>query len=93
MFLFFFKPPTHLVLGSKLIINFLSNLFVPRLGEFKASLLKAFSSAHAQTLPLTTVKESVKRDKAFRDEEIESALQVMQDANQIMVADDNVFLI
>lgn len=64
-----------------------------RLGEFKAALLKAFSSAHAQTLPLTTVKESVKRDKAFRDEEIESALQVMQDANQIMVADDNVFLI
>ena len=72
---------------------FLSNLFALRLSEFKAALLKAFSSAHAQTLPLTTVKESVKRDKAFRDEEIESALQVMQDANQIMVADDNVFLI
>lgn len=64
-----------------------------RLGEFKAALLKAFSSAHAQTLALTTVKESVKRDKAFRDVEIESALQVMQDANQIMVAEDNVFLI
>ena len=93
MFLFFFKPPTHLILGSLLIINFLSNLFALRLSEFKAALLKAFSSAHAQTLPLTTVKESVKRDKAFRDEEIESALQVMQDANQIMVADDNVFLI
>ena len=72
---------------------FLSNLFALRLSEFKAALLKAFSSAHAQTLPLTTVKESVKRDKAFRDEEIESALQVMQDANQIMVADDSVFLI
>ena len=52
-----------------------------------------FSSAHAQTLPLTTVKDSVKRDKIFRDEEIDSALQVMQEANQIMVADDNVFLI
>lgn len=61
-----------------------------RLGEFKAALLGAFSSAHAQTLPLTTVKASV---KAFSDEEIESALQVMQDANQIMVAEDNVFLI
>ena len=92
-FCFFFEPPTYLILGSLLIINFLSNLFALRLGEFKAALLKAFSSAHAQTLPLTTVKESVKRDKAFRDEEIESALQVMQDANQIMVADDNVFLI
>ena len=93
MFLLFFEPPTHLILGSLLIINFLTNLFALRLGEFKAALLKAFSSAHAQSLPLTTVKESVKRDKAFRDEEIESALQVMQDANQIMVADDNVFLI
>lgn len=64
-----------------------------RLTEFKAALLEAFSSAHAQTLPLTTVKDSVKRDKTFSDEEIDSALQVMQDANQIMVADDNVFLI
>lgn len=64
-----------------------------RLTEFKAALLGAFSSAHAQTLPLTTVKDSVKRVKTFSDEEIDSALQVMQDANQIMVADDNVFLI
>lgn len=64
-----------------------------RLTEFKAALLGVFSSAHAQTLPLTTVKDSVKRDKTFSDEEIDSALQVMQDANQIMVADDNVFLI
>ena len=64
-----------------------------RLTEFKAALLGAFSSAHDQTLPLTTVKDSVKRDKTFSDEEIDSALQVMQDANQIMVADDNVFLI
>lgn len=64
-----------------------------RLSEFKAALLGAFSSAHAQTLPLSRVKESVKRDKAFSDEEIESALHVMQDANQIMVAEDNVFLI
>ena len=67
-----------------------------RLGEFKAALLEAFSSAHVQTLPLSTVKESVKRDtrdKTFSDEEIDSALQVMQDANQIMVAEGNVFLI
>ena len=64
-----------------------------RLTEFKAALLAAFSSAHAQTLPLATVKASVKRDKPFSDEEIDSALQVMQDANQIMVADENVFLI
>jgi len=64
-----------------------------RLTEFKAALLGAFSSAHAQTLPLSTVKDSVKRDKPFNDEEIDSALQVMQDANQIMVADENVFLI
>lgn len=68
-------------------------LSADRLTEFKAALLGAFSSAHAQTLPLTTVKDSVKRDKTFSDEEIDSALQVMQDANQIMVADDNVFLI
>ncbi|KAJ7389280.1 MCM DNA helicase complex subunit [Desmophyllum pertusum] len=71
-------------------------LSADRLGEFKAALLEAFSSAHVQTLPLSTVKESVKRDtrdKTFSDEEIDSALQVMQDANQIMVAEGNVFLI
>ncbi|XP_073251050.1 DNA replication licensing factor MCM3-like isoform X1 [Porites lutea] len=61
-----------------------------RLSEFKAALLGAFSSAHAQSLPLSTVKKSL---KAFSDAEIESALQVMQDDNKIYVAEDNVFLI
>ena len=61
-----------------------------RLSEFKAALLGAFSSAHAQSLPLSTVKESL---KAFSDAEIQSALQVMQDDNKIYVAEDNVFLI
>ena len=61
-----------------------------RLSDFKAALRGAFTSAHAQTLPLATVKDSV---KTFSEEEIESALQVMQDANQIMVANDDVFLI
>lgn len=64
-----------------------------RLTEFKAALSGVFSSAHAQTLPLSTVKDSMKRDKTFSDEEIDSALQVMQDANLIMVAGENVFLI
>lgn len=61
-----------------------------RLAEFKAALLGAFSSAHAQSLPLSTVKDSV---KTFTQQEVESALQVMQDANQIMVAEESVFLI
>lgn len=61
-----------------------------RLSEFKAALLGAFSSAHAQSLPLSTVKKSL---KAFSDAEIESALQVMQDDNKVYVAEDNVFLI
>jgi len=68
-------------------------LSADRLAEFKAALSEAFSSAHTQTLPLSTVKDSVRRDKTFSDEEIDSALQVMQDANHIMVADENVFLI
>ncbi|XP_074607666.1 zygotic DNA replication licensing factor mcm3-like isoform X1 [Acropora palmata] len=61
-----------------------------RLAEFKTALLGAFSSAHAQSLPLSTVKGSI---KSFTEQEIDSALQVMQDANQIMVAENNVFLI
>lgn len=44
-------------------------------------------------LPLATVKDSLKRDKTFTDEEIDSGLQVMQDANKIMVANEDVFLI
>jgi len=68
----------------------LSSIFIFRLGQFKAALYGAFSSAHAQSLPLATVKESV---KTFSEEEIESGLQVMQDANHIMVTEDDVFLI
>lgn len=64
-----------------------------RLTQFKAALSEVFTSAHAQMLPLATVKDSLKRDKTFTDEEIDSGLQVMQDANKIMVANEDVFLI
>ncbi|KAJ8008763.1 hypothetical protein DPEC_G00081790 [Dallia pectoralis] len=66
-----------------------------RLKVFKTSLLEAFRSAHAQSVGLKSVTESVNRDRdePFSQSEIRAALVRMQDDNQIMVADDIIFLI
>ena len=67
-----------------------------RLDKFKASLMKVFSAAHAQSLPLVQVKESVNKghpDAKFGEKEFGAALQIMQEANQIYEADGHVFLI
>uniref|UniRef100_A0A3P8XV59 DNA replication licensing factor MCM3 n=1 Tax=Esox lucius TaxID=8010 RepID=A0A3P8XV59_ESOLU len=66
-----------------------------RLKEFKSSLLEVFRSAHAQSVGLKSVMESVNkdRDEPFDQSEVRAALARMQDDNQIMVADDIIFLI
>nr|QIC49963.1 DNA replication licensing factor MCM3-like protein [Actinia equina] len=67
-----------------------------RLAKFKTSLVNAFSAAHVQSLPLIQLRESINKDNAdakYDELEFDAAIQIMQEANQIYAADDNVFLI
>uniref|UniRef100_A0A4W5LPM6 MCM3-like winged helix domain-containing protein n=1 Tax=Hucho hucho TaxID=62062 RepID=A0A4W5LPM6_9TELE len=66
-----------------------------RLKEFKSSLLEVFRSAHAQSVGMNSLMESVNKDRdaPFTLTEVRAALARMQDDNQIMVADDIIFLI
>lgn len=66
-----------------------------RLKEFKSSLFAVFQSAHAQSVNMKDLKDDINkaREKHFSDDEIRSALARMQEDNQVMVADDIIFLI
>ncbi|EHB06890.1 DNA replication licensing factor MCM3 [Heterocephalus glaber] len=66
-----------------------------RLKAFKVALLDVFREAHAQSVGLAHLTESVNQDKEepFSAEEIQAALDKMQDANQVMVSEGIVFLI
>ena len=63
---------------------------------FKASLLSLFKMEHAQSLPTDSIHAHVNKENKkspFSEEEIEGALNKMQEDNQIMVSDKVVFLI
>lgn len=67
-----------------------------RLEKFKSLLQNAFALAHVQALLMDDVKTAVNKDEKqiqFTDVEIRTALNVMQEANQLMVSDGSVFLI
>ncbi|NP_001133652.1 DNA replication licensing factor MCM3 [Salmo salar] len=66
-----------------------------RLKDFKSSLLEVFRSAHAQSVGINSLMESVNKDSdaPFTMTEVRAALARMQDDNQIMLADDIIFLI
>lgn len=70
-------------------------LSADRLKEFKSSLFAVFQSAHAQSVNMKDLKMDINkgREKSFSDAEIRTALTRMQDDNQVMVADDIIFLI
>lgn len=60
--------------------------------QFKSSLFKLFHRERAQALTMDQIYEHVKSDFASMDE-VKNALNMMQDDNQIMISDDNVFII
>ncbi|XP_041038385.1 zygotic DNA replication licensing factor mcm3-like isoform X1 [Carcharodon carcharias] len=66
-----------------------------RFKEFKAALLDAFKTAHAQSLGMQTLMASINKDNTvpFSDVEVQTALDKMQEDNQIMVSDHIIFLI
>ncbi|TRY99824.1 hypothetical protein DNTS_014884 [Danionella cerebrum] len=66
-----------------------------RLKEFKGALLEVFRSSHAQSVGMNTLMDGIKKScpSAFSESEVRAALTRMQDDNQVMVADDIIFLI
>uniref|UniRef100_A0A4W5MQ81 DNA replication licensing factor MCM3 n=1 Tax=Hucho hucho TaxID=62062 RepID=A0A4W5MQ81_9TELE len=78
-----------------LFLYILSLAVFSRLKEFKSSLLEVFRSTHAQSVGMNSLMESVNKDSdaPFTLTEVRAALARMQDDNQIMVADDIIFLI
>lgn len=66
-----------------------------RLKEFKVALLEVFRAAHAQSVGMNRLIESINQDNEspFSPAEVQAALNKMQDDNQVMVSDDIIFLI
>ncbi|KAM4040189.1 DNA replication licensing factor MCM3 [Anomaloglossus baeobatrachus] len=66
-----------------------------RLKDFKAALLDAFKSAHAQSIAIPTLMDAINKnnDAPFSDGEVKAALELMEEANHIMVSENIVFLI
>ncbi|XP_063309098.1 maternal DNA replication licensing factor mcm3 [Pelobates fuscus] len=66
-----------------------------RIKEFKAALLKAFKSTRSQSVTVTQLLELINKGNinTFEVGEVKQALDNMQNDNQVMVADDVVFLI
>ena len=65
-----------------------------RLKVFRTLLHKLFQQQRAQLLPLSRVREYINAEQSeeFTPGEITAAINKMSDANQIMAADDNIFL-
>ncbi|KAM8846084.1 DNA replication licensing factor MCM3 [Synchiropus picturatus] len=72
-----------------------TELSAERMKEFKSSLFAVFQSAHAQSVKMKMLMEGINKEskKRFTEAEIRAALTRMQDDNQVMVADDIIFLI
>lgn len=58
-------------------------------------MVKEFSREHSQSLTLTQLTAAANADPAhqFTDAQVSAALDLMQDANQVMVSEGVVFLI
>ncbi|XP_017154896.1 DNA replication licensing factor Mcm3 [Drosophila miranda] len=72
-----------------------ANISDARLGAFKNGLQRLFREAREQSLPLGRITTAINENNAepFASGEIEAAIHRMTDDNQIMVADEIVFLI
>ncbi|XP_035000577.1 DNA replication licensing factor MCM3 [Hippoglossus stenolepis] len=72
-----------------------AELSAERLKEFKSSLFAVFQSAHAQSVKMKSLMDDInkERQELFTEPEVRAALARMQDDNQVMMADDIIFLI
>ncbi|XP_062857317.1 DNA replication licensing factor MCM3 [Trichomycterus rosablanca] len=72
-----------------------TELSADRLKEFKAALLETFHASHAQSVGMNALMANINKSRStpFDQAEVRVALARMQDDNQVMVADDIIFLI
>ncbi|KAK5853295.1 hypothetical protein PBY51_007094 [Eleginops maclovinus] len=89
------KPAKSLQEEEPMEASSKAELSAERLKEFKSSLFAVFQSAHAQSVKMKTLMEDINkgRESRFTEPDIRAALARMQDDNQVMVADDIIFLI
>lgn len=67
-----------------------------RFALFQTSLQKMFKDSHAQSLSLLRIRENINKEypsHQFSEDEIKAALNEMAENNQVMVAEEIVFLI
>ena len=76
-------------------LNLFSLSPCPRLSQFRSLVARAFSSTNSQSLPIEQLMDQVNSDPntQFSAAEVQVALETMQDANQVMVSENVVFLI
>ncbi|XP_054714424.1 zygotic DNA replication licensing factor mcm3-like [Uloborus diversus] len=73
-----------------------SEISESRMKDFRSILSQLFKVRHAQSVPLSVLTDFVaerQKDDPFTPEEINLALEQMTEANQVMVANEIVFLI
>ncbi|XP_075454704.1 DNA replication licensing factor MCM3 isoform X2 [Ascaphus truei] len=89
------KTPEHVEEPMETDSSKKTKLSSERLKTFKVALLDAFKSAHAQSIGMRTVMETINKNNEtpFTQVEVKAALDHMQDANHIMVSDEIIFLI
>ncbi|KAG9468103.1 hypothetical protein GDO78_013748 [Eleutherodactylus coqui] len=72
-----------------------SGLSGERLKDFKAALLDALKTSHAQSIAMAALMDSINKNNEapFSAGEVKAALELMEEANHIMVSENIVFLI
>ncbi|XP_040210056.1 maternal DNA replication licensing factor mcm3 [Rana temporaria] len=72
-----------------------SSISLSRIKQFKAALVKAFKTTRSQSVAIGQLLELINKGNPdpFESSEVKKALDNMQNDNQVMVADDVVFLI
>lgn len=72
-----------------------SDITPERMGQFRSLVHQAFSEEHSQSLPVAHILQYINQglSQVFTREEVDVALDQMQEANQVMVSEDMVFLI
>ncbi len=63
--------------------------------RFRSLVNNVFSEEHSQSLPMAHILQYINKDvsQAYTRDELNVALDIMQEANQVMVSEDMVFLI
>lgn len=68
-------------------------LTADKLKDFKSMLFKLFHKERTQAIPVADIAKYILENSKFAENDVTSALNTMQDDNQVMLSDETVFLI